>query len=215
MGIVIAFRHARASAKRAGAQRAAKVVRRSEVTPAVDAISVPMIADHHSEGIASRCHHFETCDGVAPIAAAKSTLSGQSSMTDRNEQIMPAKMGQFVPIVKAIMSPDCEELSGHNVRNMENDSYDIIDGRFREAFQNRLREIQGKRTDAGMAELLGVNAERYKKWKTRPKSQFPMFLLPKLCAIGETTIGKLLQEVWTMSTSVRENKPTRKRVAWR
>ncbi|MEI9804143.1 MAG: hypothetical protein WDN48_06305 [Pseudolabrys sp.] len=186
MGEVIQIGHARASAKRKGAARAARLVKRSEVTPASAATLVPMIADHHSDGMASRCHHFETCDGVAPIADAKSILSGQSSMMDRNEQIMSDKMGQIVPNVKAIMSPDCEKEGGHNVRAMEHQDTEIIDRRFREAFQERLREIQGKRRDEEMASLLNVGVDRYKKWKNRAGSQFPMFLLPKLCAIGAT-----------------------------
>lgn len=71
---------------------------------------------------------------------------------------------------------------------MGKDEFDIAERQWAEKFQARLRDLQGERRDGDMAELLGVNVDRYKKWKNRPKSQFPAFLLPKLCKIFGVSI---------------------------
>jgi transcriptional regulator with XRE-family HTH domain len=60
---------------------------------------------------------------------------------------------------------------------------------FNAAFQERLRRI---RTDMGwsqprMAAALGLGLDAYKKYEKRPRSAFPLFLLPKLVLITDTT----------------------------
>ncbi len=188
MGTVIVWPacHARSSV----GSRAASRAKSSALTPAACTGSARSTAAHHSAGMLSRCHHFETADAPAPMPAAMASREGQSSMIERNE-IMPATMGQFVPCVKAIMSRDPQERSGHNVF-MAKDDFDLIESAFCAAFQKRLRDIQASRSDAGMAELLGVNVDRYKKWKNRPGSRFPPFLLPRLANIGEMTLRELI-----------------------
>lgn len=76
---------------------------------------------------------------------------------------------------------------------MDDEEFEVAESEALIAFKARLRAIQGARTDGDMADLLGVPLERYKKWKTRPKSGFPMFKLPKLAKIA----GKSLEEIIT------------------
>ena len=60
---------------------------------------------------------------------------------------------------------------------------------FNAAFQERLRRA---RTEMGwsqprMAAALGLKIDAYKKYETRPRSAFPLFLLPKLVVITDTS----------------------------
>ncbi len=59
---------------------------------------------------------------------------------------------------------------------------------FNAAFQDRLRQV---RTDMGwsqprMAAALGLKLDNYKKIEKRPRSAFPIHLLPKLVLITDT-----------------------------
>lgn len=60
---------------------------------------------------------------------------------------------------------------------------------FNAAFQERLRRA---RTEMGwsqprMAAALGLGLDAYKKYEKRPRSAFPLFLLPKLVVITDTS----------------------------
>ena len=67
--------------------RAAKSMRVSALTFSLKAVSVAKIGAHHSAGMLSRCHHFETADDLASISAAIASLVSQSSINARNEVI--------------------------------------------------------------------------------------------------------------------------------
>lgn len=93
------------------------------------------------------------------------------------------------------MSRDRGKPLGHTVL-MDSDEFDATERLFNEAFRERLRIIQGSRKDAQMADLLGLGtdenaADRYNKWKNR--GGFPMFVLPKLAALGATTVEELVK----------------------
>lgn len=182
-------RHARASNMQPAASRRseAKRANSSAVSPASEARGVDRIVDQTSGGMLSRCHHFETCGGVAPSSAAQDVRVGQRSMTSRNE-FMPRNMGQIVPAVKDHSSQDCEQRAGHNVSMTTEDT----EAAFLAAFKQRLIQIQGRRTDAEMAELLEIPTDRYKKYKNRPKSEFPLYLLSKLRLIAAMSFEELL-----------------------
>ena len=116
MGIVVRLpvqRHARASSICFAAKRA----KRSAVTPPVLAVSAAKTRVHHSEGILSRCHHFETADARAPISEAIASRETQSSMTVRNEfeSTMTEFIGPKVLKFKDAASLDCELSLGQNV----------------------------------------------------------------------------------------------------
>ena len=65
-------------------------MRVSALTLSLNAVSVAKIGDHHSAGMLSRCHHFETADALALISVAIASLVSQSSISARNELICDA-----------------------------------------------------------------------------------------------------------------------------
>jgi hypothetical protein len=193
MGIVIRLpqRHARASTT----SRAAKAVKISAVTPALTARSVPSTADHHSAGSLSRCHHLETAVAGAPVSAAMASRDGQSSMMDRNEanSVMPKHLGQSVLKRKAIVSADCVHLSGHTVR-MAHDDEDLAESQWREEFRQRIIAARGNRTQAVMAELLGILTNTYGKYEAPGrKSVMPVRLLPRFAKICGISLEDLIE----------------------
>jgi hypothetical protein len=192
MGIVIRLplRHARASAT----SRAAKAVKISAVTPAPTARSVPSTADHHSAGRRSRCHHLDTAVAGAPVSAAKASREGQSSMIDRKEanSVMPMLLGQLVPKRKAIVSADCAQLSGHTVL-MEEEDEKQAESQWREEFRQRLITARGSRTQAVMAELLGIRTNTYGKYEGGRKSMMPVRLLPRFAKICGISLEELIE----------------------
>lgn len=123
MGIVVhgPWRHARASSNSAAGCRAAKAVRASAFRPAATALSVIKMADHHSAGTLSRCHHFETADALASKSIARkstaiASLDGHKSMIERNDKsVMPTSVGHSVLKSKDLLSLDCELPLGHTV----------------------------------------------------------------------------------------------------
>lgn len=193
MGIIIRMplRHARASTNRPTSGRRAAISIMSEAeTPAPHTVSVASKADHHSDGMLSRCHHLEICAAVAPfpISEAQASRVGQSSMIERND-FMPTTMGQSVPKSKVIVSGDCGLVAGHNVP-MNND--DAAESEWRDGFQKRLIAAQGSRTNAVMAELLGISETRYSKYRGARKSMLPIRLLPKFCKICGISLDELI-----------------------
>lgn len=194
MGIVVRFprrRHVRASS--AGC-RAAKAIRASAFTPAAMATSVANTADHHSAGSLSRCHHFETAVAGAPVSAAMASREGQSSMMDRNEvkSDMPMLLGQSVPKSKAIVSADCAQSLGHNVL-MEDENEKQAASQWREEFRQRLITARGSRTQAVMAELLGLRTNTYGKYEGSRKSMMPTRLLPRFAKICGISLESLIE----------------------
>ena len=61
------------------------------------------------------------------------------------------------------------------------------------AFRDRIRQIQGKRTQEDMAKLLGISRDRYSKYVGGRKSKMPIWLLPQLARIGEMSVEDLIE----------------------
>lgn len=193
MGMVIGFsRHARASA----GSRAAKAVSKSAVTPAAEAFSVINIADHHSAGTLSRCHHLETAGAPAPRSAAIASREGQSSMIDRNEakSDMPMLLRPIVLKRKDILSGDAGILKGHNVLMSPAVNTKVI----KDHFTARIAYARHRAgyTQATMAEALGFGPaddpkgqSKYHKYEKR--SFIPHTLIPQFCALCDVTVGWL------------------------
>lgn len=95
---------------------------------------------------------------------------------------MGASMGQSVPKIKAIVSHDYNSGLGHNVP-MNQDDENIAETAWREGFCERLRAIQGDRTQDQMAIVLGISRDNWNKYVNRG-SAVPIRLLPKIAAIG-------------------------------
>lgn len=61
------------------------------------------------------------------------------------------------------------------------------------AFRDRIRRIQGKRTQDDMALLLGISRDRYSKYVGSRMSKMPIWLLPQLARIGEMSVEELIE----------------------
>lgn len=61
------------------------------------------------------------------------------------------------------------------------------------AFRDRIRRIQGKRTQDDMALLLGISRDRYSKYVGSRMSKMPIWLLPQLARIGGMSIEELIE----------------------
>lgn len=184
--------HVRASA----ASRAAKRVSKSAVMPPVLAFSVDRRTDHHSDGIVSRCHHFETADARTPSSEAMASLVVQSSMTERNdvESDMSDQIRQLVLKDKDNLSADGENLQGHNVLMKKPHAVST----FKDQFTARVAYARHKAgyTQVTMAEALGLGAAddpsaqgKYHKYEKR--SLMPHHLIPQFCALCDITVGWL------------------------
>lgn len=99
-------------------------------------------------------------------------------------------MGQSVPKIKAIVSHDYNSALGHNVP-MNQDDENIAESAWREGFCERLREVQGKRTQDQMAIVLGISRDNWNKYINRG-SAVPIRLLPKIAAIGAKSVEWLI-----------------------
>lgn len=193
MSVILYFHghHARASAT----SRAASRVKTSAVTPAATARSVPSTADHHSAGMLLRCDHFKTAEVGAPTSAPMARHEGHRSIMDWNEGkwVMPTLLGQSVPKSKAIVSTDCAQLSGHSVPMAEKDD-ELAESQWREDFRLRLIAARGNRTQAVMAELLGILTNTYGKYEAPGrKSMMPVRLLPRFAKICGITLEELIE----------------------
>lgn len=193
---VINLAHARASSR-----RAAKFVSNSAETLADRAFSVARIDAHHSDGIQSRCHHLVTMPAEAPISEAiesrapYASLGPQSSMTSLKDVIfdMPTSLGQFVPNGNASVSTDNIKLSGHTVL-MSDDHEKLAETQWREEFRLRIIKARGDRTQAVMAELLGILTNTYGKYEAESrKSMMPVRLLPRFAKICGVDLLELIE----------------------
>jgi len=181
MGKIIRFprRHGRASA----VSRAARDVRSSAVTPAERARSVSISAAHHSAGMLSRCHHFDTWVGVAPgNSDARAIRSApQSSITVLKEvkSAMPDLLGHLVLKRKVIPSLDCGHGLGHTVRMADSDT----EAQFKQEFTKRVKEARiargWKQWQAG--EALGIPQDQYKQYEGR--SLMPHHMIGRFCLV--------------------------------
>lgn len=88
------------------------------------------------------------------------------------------------------MSHDYKLGLGHTVP-MGQDDETIAESAWREAFCQRLREIQGDRGDSQMALILGITRDRWSKYLNRG-SAVPIRLLPKMAAIGGKSLEWLI-----------------------
>jgi hypothetical protein len=195
MGSVIRFPgHVRTSARFAiSGFRAAKEVSVSAEISASAARSVASTADHHSAGMLSRCHHFDTAHAPqpAPTSAAMASRDGQSSMIERNEVIcsdMAGTIGQSVLKRKAILSLDSKMSLGHTVPMAESDE----DAQYKQEFMERTRSarIASNRKQWQMAEALGIKQDQYKQYETR--GMIPHRLIGRFCIITNVDPGWLL-----------------------
>lgn len=184
-------RHARASSV-LSASRA----NRSAVNPADLATSVSKTRRHQSDGILSRCHHLRTREEPPQsTSAAMASREGQSPMTSLNEQIdesaMSRLLGQYVPIGKGNMGRDIQFPVGH-CGPMGKDWEKLTDSEWQQAFQERLRRIQGKRTHEDMADYFDMPLERWKKCVNRGDT-FPMRKLPRLALLSGIPMDSLIK----------------------
>lgn len=178
MGNVIKLAHARASV----VSRAAKAVRNSAVSPFSDARSVAKIADHHSAGTLSRCHHLETAEAPAPMSDAIASRDGQSSMTalkDEGKSVIADLIGRSVLGRKPKSSQDGAKSLGHTVLMTADE--------IRRGFIQRTREarMSSGLSQPQIAKKLGIDQGTYKNYETiRP---LPHELVPFFCEICEIT----------------------------
>lgn len=190
MGDVVQF--ARDHAQTLGVSRAAISMSLSEVTPASRARSVDKIADHLSEGMLSRCHHFETADERAAMSEASASLEGQSSITarkDRISRVMPRCLGQLVLKRKDILALDGKKFLGHNVRMADSDA----EAQFKQEFIERVataRVATGKK-QWQVAELLNVPQDHYKHWEKG--RLMPHHLIGRFCLVTN------VDPIWLMT----------------
>ena len=193
MGIVIRWprSHARASA----VSRAANIVKISAVTPAPIARSVLSTADHHSAGMLLRCDHFSTAEVGAPTSTPMARHEGHRSIMDWKEGkwVMPTSLGQSVPKSKAIVSTDCAQPLGHNVLMADKDN-ELAESQWREEFRLRIIAARGNRTQAVMADLLGLLTNTYGKYEAPGrKSMMPVRLLPRFAKICGIDLVELIE----------------------
>lgn len=182
MGEVIHWpepRHARASV----GSRAARRARSSALTPAVLTGSERSTDAHHSAGMLSRCHHFDTAEAPAPMAAAIASRDGHSSMMERNEAcFMDDHLRQFVLNGKAIMSDDHRRRIGHSVLMQKAQAR----SRFLADFLGRTVAARALKFKSGreMAIALGWGEDQqatYSKYETR--TPLPHYLIQQFCKI--------------------------------
>lgn len=74
---------------------------------------------------------------------------------------------------------------------MDEDHEKIAESAWQEAFRQRLKEVQGTRTQAGMAEILGISRDTWNKVVNRGDAP-SIRLLPKLATIGEKSLEWLI-----------------------
>lgn len=179
MGIVVRFRerHARTSAD----SLAAKAVRTPAVTRLSLATPVASIAAHHSAGIPSRCHHFETADAPAPISAAIASREGHSSITDRkvDRSLITTVLGQLVLNCKDNLALDVTLSLGQTVPMADSD----IKAQYEQEFIARVRaaRIATGKKQWQVAELMGIKQDQYKHYEVG--RVIPHHLVGRFCLI--------------------------------
>lgn len=216
---------ARASENSTGTGRATSAIILSAVRPSSCATLVPRTADHHSSGMRSRCHHFDTAPaeapaGAPPRSAAMPSRVGQSSMIDRNEvcSAIPSLLRQSVLDCKAIVSHDCEQPLRHNVPMAEG----IPSSEFQANFIGRVKAAREARygSQEEICEVLAMKQPTYGKYESRslmPHSLIPRFLLA--CGVSYEWlfsgrgIGPAWQPVWPQQKKPRKPRKTSRKAA--
>lgn len=187
-------------------ERAAISARSAAVRPTRVATSVASNAVHHSDGMRSRCHHFDSCEEVDPIAAAAAGRDGQRSMMDRKvvgESIMHPALRRFVLTDKDGLSADlwtaCPDNAGMTEKPAISDFKSLFLARTKFA-----REASGK-SQQEMAAALGLEQSHYAKYETR--SPLPHHLIVPFCTLCEIT------PAWLYSAAIpnRDREPRRRR----
>jgi hypothetical protein len=95
---------------------------------------------------------------------------------------------------------------------MDGDDEKLAESEWREAFRQRLIAAQKPRSNADMAELLGITENRYSKYRGSRKSQMPLWLLPKFCKITGVTLEDLILGPKQAAVEA-EHKPKKKKPA--
>jgi DNA-binding XRE family transcriptional regulator len=115
-------------------------------------------------------------------------------MIERNESKsgMHESMGPTVPKIKANVSHDMVGGIGHSVPMPKNDE-NVAESEWREAFRQRIRYAQGKRTQATMAKLLDISRDTYAKYVGGRGSVMSPRLLLKFCNICDVKIEWLIE----------------------
>lgn len=186
MDNVIKFpRQARTSRR----SRAASRAKRSAVKPALRAISVCKIGDHHSAGILSLCGHLRTAATPAPISPASASGVSHKDTTSRKFSNMTELLGQPVLEIKGNSSLDGLIMAGQTVP-MTTDEYRA----YLIEFGERLREARAGRKQTLIAKQLGVDQSGYSKWE-RGEREMPLYLVPEFCELCDYPPGRLIGRV--------------------
>lgn len=203
MGVVVGF-HARALSE----SRAANEANRSPDNLARRATLDRKSEAHHSAGIRSRCHHLRTAGSPTPRSEASASSEGHRPMMLRKESldVIESDVGQLVLNYKAKVSHDCESPSDHN-HPMAKD--DPAASAYRAAFAARVKSAREDRgfTQAGIAELLGVDQGTYKQYEVR--SYLPHHLIPRFCL----ACGVSLDWLFNASIAVQRRKVRKRKRA--
>lgn len=179
MGEVLDFDHSRSSIED-------KRAKTSAVSPDSLAREVERMERHQRSGTLSRCHHLETCAGLAPISEAHNSRVGQSSTTSRKEpkrSIMDHVLGQIVLDGKYKSCRDTQKFAGQNVLMDKDAEYHfnlVLAARIKAARIGVSGDPKDPRfTQEKLAELLGIRQGTYKNYeKNRPIKHY---LIPRFC----------------------------------
>jgi hypothetical protein len=170
--------------------RAAKAARFSAVRRENEAVLVLKIADHHSEGMRSRCHHLRTAVIGAPMSDANASCEAHSKITERKESVLriDTSLGHIVLNDKADVSRDCATPLGDNHHMASK----LTEKEERQAFIARTKLAREARykTQNPMLEILDLDQGTYKQYETR--TPLPHRFIPKFCAATGVEIGWLL-----------------------
>lgn len=170
-------------------RRAASSVIIEADKPASPALAVPRIGAHHSAGILSRCHHFDTAEAPAPISAAISSRDGHSSITDRKEVVtITQSLGQ--PVLKSKVKVSHDLVAGFGEYAAMADRMSETEEKL--AFIQRVKLARTARFDTQkpMLTILGIDQGTYKQYETR--TPLPYRYLPKFCAATGVDLEWLL-----------------------
>lgn len=184
---------------RRGADRAANSAIILAVTPAARARLVRKIASHHSDGIQSRCHHFETAVALDPMSDAIPARDGpHSPMIERNDVIGGAKaprrertvrrdlilsltdseLGQFGRTHKAMMPAESAAPF-----SQDGEMSNLTKRDYKDEFMARVKlaRVSAGFSQDQMGEFLGLGRGTFKHFETR--SYLPHDLIPRFCLL--------------------------------
>jgi len=174
MGIIVKFpRHQRAAIG-SRAARSAKVL---AVNPALRAVLVFKIADHHSTGMLSRCGHLRAAQRPAPISAANTSGEPHSSTISRKLETMDASIGRAILNCKDDLCPDRGKPVGHTVHMKKRRRLSLVEAAL--VLRTRQARMAAQLTQEQIAEKLGIWQDTYKNYETNrplPPRLHPAFL---------------------------------------